>query len=287
MSERGSSLWQLNLATLLWGGTAMFAKALPLSVFSIICLRSAVAALALFVFARCVGARLRLAKASDYGRMAALAVALGAHWLIYFQALKVSTAAVAILALHTYPVLTALLEPWLFGEKYRRGDIMLAALVFAGVFVMLPHDGFGGAGLGIALGVLSGVFFMARNLLTRRWVSAYGSSTLMFWQTAFVASLLFPTLFFLDDHEHYDAGCIPTFLVLGTLFTALPQLLFSNSMKRLSAKTASVLATLLPFYGAVLGYFIHGETVSWREVLGGGLILLGIVAETVRSARAP
>ena len=50
MKSRQGSLIQLNVAVLLWGGTAMFAKGVALPVEQIICLRSLIAAAALLLF---------------------------------------------------------------------------------------------------------------------------------------------------------------------------------------------------------------------------------------------
>ena len=74
-------------------------------------------------------------------------------------------------------------------------------------------------------------------------------------------------------------------VLLGVVFTALPQTLFSASFTHLSAKTVSILATLLPFYGAFWGYLIHKELVTVRTAVGGAMILACIIYETARSVR--
>ena len=81
----------------------------------------------------------------------------------------------------------------------------------------------------------------------------------------------------------YTRGTVGLLVLLGTLFTAVPQTLFSASFTHLSAKTVAILATLLPFYGALFGYLIHDEKVSTRTALGGCLILICIIYETVKS----
>ena len=138
---------------------------------------------------------------------------------------------------------------------------------------------------GIALGVLSGLFFMVRNLMTRRYVRKYPGSTLMFWQVLVTGVLLVPVLL-LGSRGEYPPQTVGLLLLLGVVFTAVPQSLFSASMKNLSAKTVGILATLQPFYVAVLGYFIHDEIVTPRTVAGELVILTCIVFETARHASA-
>ncbi|NQT13147.1 MAG: EamA family transporter [Planctomycetes bacterium] len=284
MKSRQGSLVQLNVAVLLWGGTAMFAKGVALPVEHIICLRSLIAAAVLLLFLLAVKARVRV-KQGHQSVMALLGLVLCLHWLTLFQALKISTAAVAILAFHTYPVFTALVEPLAFGERFKKADLALALGVLAGVLIMIPEISLANATTqGIALGIVSGLFFMVRNLMTRRYVREYSGATLMFWQVLVTGVLLVPVLF-LPGSSEYPPRTVGLLLLLGVVFTALPQTLFSASMKNLSARTVGILATLQPFYVAVLGYFILNETVTLRTMAGGVVILACITFETARNVR--
>jgi len=282
MNSRHGSLVQLNVAVLLWGGTAMFAKGVALPVGQIVCLRSLIAAAVLLLFLLAVKTPVRV-KQGHHRVMALLGLVLSVHWLTLFQALRISTAAVAILAFHTYPVFTALVEPFAFGERLKKTDLVLASGVFAGVLIMIPEINLGNATTqGIALGIVSGLLFMVRNLMTRRYVRDYSGSALMFWQVLVAGVILLPVLF-LPGTSEYPPRTLGLLLLLGVVFTAVPQTLFSASMKNLSAKTAGILATLQPFYVAFLGYLIHDETVTLRTVAGGLLILACIAFETARN----
>jgi drug/metabolite transporter (DMT)-like permease len=289
MKPRTISLLELNIAVLLWGGTAMFAKGLKLPVVHIICLRSLVAGAALLLFMLCFKKSFKLKHPWHWGVMGLIGLLLCLHWLAFFQALKISTAAVAILSMHTYPVFTALLEPFLFGEKLKKADLLLAAAVFSGVIIMTPEISLSNETTqGILLGIVAGLFFMARNLMTRKYVKEYSSSALMFWQVLVTGVLLLPVLFLSGETEiEHLPSTIWLFILLGTVFTALPHALFSASFKHLSAKTAGILATLLPLYGAIFGYLIHKETVAPRTAIGGLLVLVCIVLETLRTVKQP
>ena len=287
MNPRSRNLIQLNVAVLIWGGTAMFAKGIALPVADITCIRSLVAAAGLLLFMRATGKSIGVKSARHFGVMVSLGLLLCLHWLTYFQALKVSTAAVAIISLHTYPVFTALIEPLVFREKLKKADMVLAVGVFVGVLIMTPEVSLSNTTTrGILLGILSGLFFMARNLMTRRFVQEYSSSVLMFWQTLVTGSVLVPVLF-VSVKLPYTPGSLGLLVLLGTLFTAVPHTLFSASFTHLSAKTVGVLATLLPFYGALFGYLIHKEEVAARTGIGGFIILVCIIYETVKSTREP
>ena len=284
MQPKHINLIQLNVAVLIWGGTAMFAKGIALPASEITCLRSLVGAGAMLVFLLVTRGAFRIRQMRHYGLMAILGVMLCLHWVTYYHALKVSTAAVAILALHTYPIITALIEPFLFREKLHRTDLALAGIVFVGIVVMTPELSLSNATTqGIALGVVSGVFFMVRNLLTRKYVHHYSSSALMFWQMLVAGLVLMPWLGL--NTASVDVRTAGLLVLLGVVFTAFPHTLYSASLKHLSAKTVGIIATLLPFYGAFLGYLIHHETLALRTIIGGLIILVCICFETLRSVK--
>ncbi len=284
MQPRKISLIQLNVAVLMWGGTAMFAKGIALPVPHIICLRSLIGAAALVAMLAALRRPLKVGGGRHYVLMVTLGLLLCAHWLTYFKALKVSTGAVAILSLHTYPVITAIIEPFLFSERLRKSDVLLAVVVFIGIVIMTPAMSLSDATTrGIVLGVISGLFFMVRNLLTRAYVHQYTSSVLMFWQMLVTGLVLLPWLFI--DRAAWTPATGGLLLLLGVVFTAVPHTLFSASFKHLSAKTVGIIATLLPFYAAFFGYLIHDETLSLRTIVGGSIILAAIAFETVRSVR--
>ncbi|MFO8026593.1 MAG: DMT family transporter [Opitutales bacterium] len=284
MRPKSINLAQVNIAVFIWGGTAMFAKGIALPVTDLTCLRSLFAAAALLLFIKLRGRSAKVDSKRHLGLMIGLGLFLCLHWLTYFQALKISSAAVAILALHTYPVITALIEPVLFREPLRKSDVALALVAFSSIFIMVPEFKLSNATTqGILLGILSGLFFMSRNLMIRKLVRTYTSSTLMFWQTMVTGVVLIPFLF-LSGESPYSSESILLLLLLGVVFTALPQTMFASGLKNLSAKTVGILASLLPVYGGIFGYLIHDERVALRTVLGGGLLLMCVIFETVKQA---
>lgn len=263
----------------------MFAKGVPLPTGHIICFRSLIGAFVLLLFLLASRSTMKVKNTRDYWMLTILGVLMGLHWLTYFQALKDSTAAIAILSLHTYPVLTALVEPFVFKEKLRKTDVFLAALVFGGILIMTPEISLSNKTTqAILLGIISGVFFMCRNLMTRKYVRDYSSSFLMMWQMMVIGVFLLPVVFFSGPVD-YSFKTIGLLVLLGIFFTAFPHTLFSASFKNLKAKTVGILATMLPLYGAFFGYLIHKETIDFRTAVGGAMILGCVIIETFRNVR--
>jgi drug/metabolite transporter (DMT)-like permease len=286
VNPRTRNLLEVNAAVLLWGGTALFAKLIPLPVPAIILGRSIMAVLALVVFMQLTGPRYRLNGGRDTAAVLLIGVLLGIHWLTYFQAIRVSTVAVGIIALHTYPILTILLEPLFFRERLHGVDLMCGLAVMAGIVILVPEFRLDSTVTqGVLLGVLSAVFFALRNILTRVYVRRYSSSTLMFYQVLVIAIMMVP--YGIARPPTLDARSVGLLALLGALFTALPQTLFTSGHAHLKAKTVSIIATMLPVYGAITAFLLLGEVPSWRTVLGGVIVVGAVVVETLRSVSAP
>ena len=286
--ERVRNLVELNIAIVLFGGTALFAKLIDLPVSAIIFGRSAVAALAILVFALAARQSLRVARGRDLAVLTGLGVVLAVHWLAYFQSIQVSTVAVGVIALHTYPIMTVLAEPLVDRTRIHVVDIGLALVVFAGIIILVPEFSLESSTTqGVLWGVGSAALFTVRNLTVRRYVQRYTGATIMFYQTAASALVIFPLL--------VVAGTVgptlrewPLLLLLGTVFTAVTQSLYASSLRNLSAKTVSIIATLIPLYSTIMAFFVLGEVPTVRTVIGGAAVIVAVMTETVRaSGRTP
>ena len=284
LSGRTKNLVQVNAAVLLWGVTVQFAKGLKLPIVNIMCIRSLIGAAALLAFLLITKEKIKIKKPKNYRAMIASGILLCLHWLTYFKAVRISSVAVGILALHTYPVITTLVEPFLFKKKLKGVDVILAAIVFLGIAIMAPEISLSNKMTqGILLGIISGIFFLSRNLIMKKYVREYSSSVLMFYQTLAAGIILVPFMF--TSESQYSLKTWNLLILLGVVFTALSHTLFAAGFKHLSTKTVSIIATLLPFYGTFIAYFVHNETVASKTFIGGIIILSVVLFETVKSVR--
>ncbi|RTR35041.1 DMT family transporter [Shewanella atlantica] len=283
-NQKQSGLLELHLAVLLFGGTALFSKLIPLSALDITLLRCFVAALVLALIVKASKHRLLLNSGRDYLIALGLGIVVSLHWVTYFASMQLSSIAVGMIAFFTYPVMTVLIEPIVTGNKIQRVDIVSGITVLIGVTLLIPEANLGNdVTLGIAVGVLSAAFFTARNLLHKRYFSAYSGPQAMFYQTAVAAVFLAPWHSVeINTIEQNVWGLI---LLLGVVFTAAPHALFTAALRHLSAKTVSLVSCLQPFYGAVLALFFLGENLELKTVLGGVLVVATAIFETRRSRR--
>jgi drug/metabolite transporter (DMT)-like permease len=284
MKPRINNLIQLNAAVLLWGGTALFAKLIKLPAFEITCLRSVPAVLCLVGVLALFREGYALRAGRDYLWAALSGLALAAHWVTYFKSIQLSTVAIGILSLHVYPVMTALAEPLFFKEPFHPIDLLMTVAVLAGIGIMVPEFTLSSdTTQGILWGILSAVFWTARNLFSRQLVRSYSGLKVMVYQLG--VCVLVPLPFVVASGQTVSPHAWGQLALLGVIFTALPHTLFTNSLRHLTTRTVSVMATLLPIYGAVLAALVLDEIPAFRTLIGGAIVIAVVFYETWRAVR--
>lgn len=284
VNNKQSGLLELHFAVLLFGGTALFSKLIPLSALDITLLRCVVAAFILALIIKVSRNRLRLNNSKDYIVAIGLGIVVSLHWVTYFASMQLSSVAIGMIAFFTYPVMTILIEPFFTGNKIKTVDIFSGLIVLMGVILLIPEADLGNdVTLGIAIGILSAAFFTARNLLHKRYFSAYSGPQAMFYQTGVAVIFLAPwqtvEVSQITQHTWW------LILLLGVAFTAAPHALFTAALRHLSAKTVSLVSCLQPFYGAVLAFFFLGEHLDVKTAIGGCLVVATAIFETQQTRK--
>jgi drug/metabolite transporter (DMT)-like permease len=278
---RASDLVLVHVAVLLFGFAGLFGKWLALPPTVIVLVRTVVAAAALFAIAV-----LRGAPAAPTRRLAQNGFVLAIHWTAFFEAIAVANVAVGLLGFATFPLFVLLLERLLLGRRWSGVEAFTAALVAAGLAVLVPSfDVADSTVRGLAWGVLSGFTFALLAVRSRALAETHASLDIALWQNAFAALLLAPVVWWgRDAVPALTLRDVVLLLVLGLVCTALAHTLFIGSLRRLSAHTASVVAALEPVYGIALAVVLLGEVPSVRTVAGGTLIVVAALVATRRAA---
>lgn len=281
-SAKPSGLIELHLAVLLFGGTALFSKLIPLSALDITFLRCIVAATVLGLLVKFSRKRLTLASKQDYLVAIGLGVIVSLHWVTYFAAMQLSSVAIGMIAFFTYLVMTVIAEPLLTGNKIKLHDMLSGVLVLIGVILLIPEANLGNdTTLGIAIGIVSAILFTIRNLLHKRYFSQYSGPHAMFYQTLVAVVFLMP--WHQTEQVSISLEVWGLIILLGVVFTAAPHALFTSALRQLSAKTVGLVSCLQPFYGAMLALIILGEELNLNTLIGGTIIVATAIFETHQS----
>ena len=280
MQHSREGLLAVHAAVLIFGFTALFSKLLTLPALDITFYRSIVAFIVIAIYVSYKQQSFLLDNAKDYVMAFLLGSLLAVHWVTYFYAMQVSSVAVGVIALYTYPVITVFLEPLFHGEKPHIADIVSSLAVLFGIYMIIPDFSFDNSvALGVASGVFSAIMMSLRNIMQRRYFSSYSASQALLYQSAVVAIVLFAFM----DIELAVIGDKQwgLLILLGVFFTALPHTLFAHGLLHLKAKTASLIACVQVVYAAIFAALLLGEWLSLNVVIGGLIVVSAAMYESL------
>ena len=277
------NILQLNLAMLLVSTSGVLGRAVTLSPVITIGLRALLAAFFLFLFLKWKKISLRISK-EDRLQVFLGGLLIGIHWVAYFKALQLSNVAIGMLTIFTYPALTSILEPLLLRLPFQKIHFFLALLVLAGIAFLLPDLDFENEYTqAVGFGIGSALAYALRNILMKKQVANYHGSLLMWYQVLIVGILLIPLSFQTSVQAIQENLWL--ILALALLTTALGHTLFLLSFRYFSITTASIISSVQPVYGILLGILILGEVPKLATIFGGLLILSAVVIESLRTAK--
>ena len=274
---------EINLAMVLLSTSGPLGRFIELPVAVTIGIRSFIALVLLLLYCRYKGISFGLSS-KDRGPIILSGFLMGIHWLAYFVALQKSNVAIGMLSLFTYPVITAFLEPLFLKTKFQKMHLLLGFLVLFGIYFLVPDFSFENSyTIAIGFGVFSALCYAVRNIILKKQVNKYQGSVLMAYQMAIICCMLIPAFFY------YDLETVPSqwqgLLGLAVVTTVFGHTMFVNCFKYFSITTISILSSIQPVYGILIGAFFLSEIPTWSTVIGGCLILTSVIVESVRSYR--
>jgi drug/metabolite transporter (DMT)-like permease len=276
--------WNVLLAGLAasWGLVATLIAAVELDAEALAFLRLALAAATLAVVA--LVARRSLRPGGALAGLVVLGVAQGAHWLLFIEAVKLGSVAVATLTFYTAPIVIALAAPALLGERV--GAVAIGALAVGGLGTVLvalgSRDGERVSAAAVAAGLGSAVTYAALVIVSKRLlVSRVEPLTVAFWDCAVGAAAVAPALLLADAVLPHGAGDWTAVLLLGVVFSGLSILAYTALLRHVSASTAGILTFLEPVTAIVLAWALLDQTLDAATLIGGALVLLAGAAVVV------
>jgi drug/metabolite transporter (DMT)-like permease len=284
MPSRSTARLQLAAAAVLFstGGAAI--KAADFTAWQITCLRSGVAALAIWLMTR-------EARRGWTARTVAVGIAYAATLTLFVLANRLTTAANTIYLQSTAPLYLALLAPWLLREPTRRQDLVFMAAVGLGLALVFlgvepPAETAPDPLRGNLLALGSG-FFWALTVCGLRWMGSAGGergsaavAVVGGNVIAFLAALAFALPF--GSHTPSDWALIG---YLGVFQIALAYVLVTRALTTMPALEASLILLIEPVLNPVWAWIFQGERPGIWALMGGGVILGATTIRVVLDAR--
>lgn len=284
MNNRREGLLSVHTSVLIFGLTALFSKIISLSAIEITLLRSIFAVLIIAIYIIYLNESLLLKRPRDYVIALILGAFLASHWVTYFHSMQVSSVAIGIISLYSYPVITVFLEPLFDGERPHTKDIISGMAVLVGIYLLVPEFNLDNQSTqGVLWGVLSAFLFAMRNIIHRRYFNMYPARHALMYQGLFVIVLLLPFSFEVMTQVSQEQWIM--LIILGVFFTALPHTLFANSLLHLKAKTVGLIGSMQVVYGTVFALIFLAEMPTWSTLVGGVIVVAAAIYETLSTIK--
>jgi drug/metabolite transporter (DMT)-like permease len=284
----------MTLVAILWGSAFPVTRILleDLPPLGAAAWRTLLAAAGVALFAAVRGEFASLLPAPEIRRRLLVMALLGGP--LFLIGLNVSVlltgASIASFVTGIYPLLAVAVAALLLGESLSR-RILGALLVAVVGLVLLARPGGAHVDLpGVFVALAAALSFALYLALARLW----GSGRLPFLTIAFwllvASTLVTGALQLFVDPGGLGLALSTTGWValvwLALPASALPHVLVTSTLRRLPASRAAPFLLLMPVAGALIAAVLLGERLDPLQLVGAGLILVGIGVATVRDRRA-
>jgi drug/metabolite transporter (DMT)-like permease len=229
------------------------------------------------------------------GRDWALTLGLGvlgyyAASFLDFLGLQYVSAGVGRLLLFLYPTIVVVLSALFLGKRIGVREVVSLAVSYAGVGLVVSSElATGGAafGWGVALVFGSAVCYAVYLVAGSQVITRVGS--MRFTAYAMTAASVCSIVQFLALRP-MSALQLPVEVyglsaVMAVFCTVLPVLMTSEALRRVGANTVALVGALGPVSAAGLGYLALGEQVTWSQLGGALLVVLGVMVISLKGRR--
>lgn len=204
--------------------------------------------------------------------------AIGANWILLFEAYNHTSVATATLCYYLAPILVILASPLVLKETLTVRKAICAMAALAGMVLVsgVLDTGFSGIAemKGILLGLGAAVLYASVVLMNKKisGVPAYDKTIL---QLSLASVALLPYVLVTED---WAAVCftplsLTLLLIAGIVHTGIAYWLYFGSMEHLPSHTVALLSYLDPILAIVLSMVFLREPMSLASAAGAVLIL--------------
>lgn len=240
-------------------------------------LRIILSALILLLFNR---PSLRNLTIAQWKAVALYGLALGAMNIVFYMAIARIPLALGVALEFIGPLALALT-----GSK-RLIDFLWVVLAAAGIALIAPWNHNGLNLIGVLLALLAGAFWAAYIILGGRISKIMDGGKAVTIGMIFASALVLPVAISNGLITHLKPWMLLSGLALALLSSAIPFTLEMNALRKIPAKTFSILMSLEPAVAAISGLVFLHEYLSFYEWVAIALIIIASAGATLTARKA-
>lgn len=210
----------------------------------------------------------------DYMMMLVAGIIMAIHWFTFLQAIVMSSVAIGTITFATFLLFVTFLEPFIYHERLKLKNVILALVMFIGVLITVPEFSLENQiTLAIIVGLISSFSYALLCLINRYFSSRYTGRTICLYEQGVAALVLFPSLFLVEATiTNVDLLAI---IFLGVVCTAIAHSIYVNSLKKVKVQTAGIISGMETVYSVIFALIFLQEIPDIRAIIG-GFVILGV-----------
>ncbi|HTI57997.1 DMT family transporter [Mucilaginibacter sp.] len=249
----------LHFTVFIWGFTGILGKLISVSAVHLVWYRVLIASISLFFYFRFNRTEFKVSRAAFF-KLVLTGALVGAHWILFFLSIKLSTVSVALVCFSSLTLFTAILEPLINKNRISGLEIISGLLIILGIFIIFKFET--QYTKGIIAGIICAVCASLFSIINARQVKHYQAPVIAFYELsgAFVWISLY--LAFTNGFNQSMALSRSDFgylFLLGTVCTSLAYVAGVSVMRELSPFRVALITNLEPVYGIIMSFLFFGD----------------------------
>jgi drug/metabolite transporter (DMT)-like permease len=281
----------IHFIVLIWGFTSILGELITLGAEELVFWRVLITSIALWIIVKAKKQDLSL-----HTKPMLLITASGAiiaiHWILFFQAIKISNISTCLAGVSTCALWTSLIEPMVVKRKFSWVELILGLSVIVGLVIIFYADSSKGTGLFVA--ILSALFSAIFSVCNALFIRTYQPRVITLYQM--IGAVLSIGLWLVITYSlsgRSFAEMMPStapspylpftndgvwLFVLAIGCTVYPYVNAVALMRKFTAFAMNLVINLEPIYGIVLAVIIFGEKEKMSTTFYlGTLVILAAV----------
>ncbi len=176
----------------------------------------------------------------------------------------------AAFLLYTSTIFSVIFSRFILKEMISKSTMIVMVVAIAGVILILkPSLLF--THYGELMALMAGLIYGLNTVTIRKLERSFDTYSIVFY--SFLIPMIFLIPMGLSDFVIPDTFSMVNLILLATVSTTIPVLLFTYSLKKLKAFETLTIGLTEPLVAALIGFSIFFEFLDVFSIIGGGMIL--------------
>ncbi len=269
----------MHLIVILLGFTGILGKLIDSGSTVLVWYRMLIAFVFLLLYI-CVKSNFEISR-KNFVQLLGIGFVVAAHWLFFFESIKVSNVSVAVVCMGTSSLFSTFLEPLILKRKIEARELILSIVVLFAISLALKAD-FTYV-LGFVYGIIAAFLATLFTILNAMYVNKVSAEKITLIEMLGGFLMISIYLLFSQDFNFNELNVslkdIMYLILLGGICTSFAFVVSVEVMKFLSPYNVIMAVNLEPLYSVLLALLIFGESENMNlSFYIGGVLIIGAVS---------